>query len=95
MSNLTTKDADGHPTYRDRHKHTDPHHHVGPCSAADRAGRASHPHRDSGERMTPNVEERIENRYAAKFRRKGMRPENARKKARRIAGAVVGKAARR
>lgn len=45
MSKRTTSDADGHRVRTARDKHSDPSHHVGPCSPACRAGRVVHHHR--------------------------------------------------
>lgn len=37
---------EGHALKAHRHAHPDPSHHIGPCTAADRAGQASHVHRE-------------------------------------------------
>ncbi len=37
---------EGHELKAHRHAHPDPSHHIGPCTAADRAGQASHVHRE-------------------------------------------------
>lgn len=93
MSKKTTKDADGHPTYAHRHRHTSPSHHVGPCSANDRAGRSDHHHRRSGERMTPAVAARIYRRYFNRDRKRGRSTAYARAEAARVSGAIVRRAA--
>ena len=37
---------EGHELVAHRHSHTDPSHHIGPCTSNDRAGRSSHVHRE-------------------------------------------------
>lgn len=92
MSNKTTIDADGHPTYEHRGKHSRPDHHVGPCGPSCRAGRKLHRHRKSGEKMTPAVARRIYTRYYNRDRRRGRSRAYAEREAHRIEGAIIRRA---
>lgn len=88
MSNRTTRDADGHRVGSARDKHSDPSHHVGPCSPACRRGQVVHYHRLPNGRPT--------NRRLYKGGAKGaqlrrFKDRYGAKKGAAIYGAVVGK----
>lgn len=88
MSNRTTRNADGHRVRSARDKHSNPTHHVGPCSAACRAGKVVHYHRLP---MGTATNRRLYRGGAKGAQLRRFKARYGDKKGKAIYGAVIGK----